>query len=413
MRIAVVGGGAAGLVAAYLLDGPHEVVVFEKEAMLGGHIRTLGRNVPAPEGLPDGAQLDAGVIELSPEFFPMVHRLFEDLEVELGELPGRTTFFRPGKPRLYPLDTALAAELGPGSRLANFGRMLPLLRQRGRFTGRHGDLAPEELRERSLGDLLESGPFGDWVALLTMYAYSIPYPQALEVPAALAVPMLRDFLHAERWTSVVGGTYRYVEALLERFGGVVHTGAPVVSLRRSETGVVLATPDRGEQAFDACVFAAPPDQLLAVLEDPTDDERRRFGAWRANHARTVVHDDRGPYERRGERYACEFDLFLLEDGRGAYNALLDRLEGLPTDDEQQFGLAFGLEDELDPARILHVQEHHTPAYTVDALRWRDEVLETNGQGRIWHVGAWLGDGLHEGAIRSANAVSEALGGRTL
>ena len=31
--------------------------------------------------------------------------------------------------------------------------------------------------------------------------------------------------------------------------------------------------------FDKVVFAAPPDQTLALLEDPTEAERRRFGAW--------------------------------------------------------------------------------------------------------------------------------------
>jgi uncharacterized protein len=44
MKVAIVGGGASGMVTAYLLDQQgHEVTVFERQASLGGHIRTLNK----------------------------------------------------------------------------------------------------------------------------------------------------------------------------------------------------------------------------------------------------------------------------------------------------------------------------------------------------------------------------------
>ncbi|MHC4393475.1 MAG: NAD(P)/FAD-dependent oxidoreductase, partial [Planctomycetota bacterium] len=160
--------------------------------------------------------------------------------------------------------------------------------------------------------------------------------------------------------------------------------------------------------FDKVVLAAPPDQVLRLLADPTGAERRRFGAWKARHVHTLVHDDTAPYERRGIDVATEFDVFDLPGGRGGYNSYLNMLCG--TTDGRQYGLAFGMDDEIAPERILHRQEHHTPAYSVEAYRWRHEVTETNGELHTYHVGAWLGDGLHEGAVTSALAVSRLLGG---
>ena len=57
-------------------------------------------------------------------------------------------------------------------------------------------------------------------------------------------------------------------------------------------------------------------------------------------------------------------------------------------------------------RILHIQQHHTPFYTVEAFQHRQEIIKTNGELNTYHVGAYLGDGLHEGAITSAIRVAQ-------
>jgi predicted NAD/FAD-binding protein len=41
MRIAIIGTGIAGMVAAYLLSDEHELVVYEAEDYVGGHTNTL------------------------------------------------------------------------------------------------------------------------------------------------------------------------------------------------------------------------------------------------------------------------------------------------------------------------------------------------------------------------------------
>ena len=49
MKVAIIGGGAAGMISAYLLDKEgHQVTVFEKQALLGGNIRTVNKNITVP-----------------------------------------------------------------------------------------------------------------------------------------------------------------------------------------------------------------------------------------------------------------------------------------------------------------------------------------------------------------------------
>jgi len=195
------------------------------------------------------------------------------------------------------------------------------------------------------------------------------------MPAGLTIPMLRAFEHAEAWVSLRGGSWDYLGRIVESL--------------------------------------APPDQTLALLEDPTEAERRRFAAWRANHIHTLVHHDRSVYSRRGLELMTEFDVIETGPGKGGYNCYLNALCGVPENEERAFGLAFGIDSWIDPVKVVLRQEHHTPDYTVESQRWHHEVSATNGENHTFHVGAWLGDGLQEGAVTSAVAVSQLLGGASI
>ena len=82
MKIAILGGGASGMVTAYLLDKQgHQVTVFERQPSLGGHIRTLNQNVQ-PNQSDCQEVLECGVIEFPSVFYNFM-QLMEELGVEL------------------------------------------------------------------------------------------------------------------------------------------------------------------------------------------------------------------------------------------------------------------------------------------------------------------------------------------
>lgn len=47
MKIAIIGGGASGMICAHLLCKKYDVTVFEKKSMLGGTIQTINLNAPS------------------------------------------------------------------------------------------------------------------------------------------------------------------------------------------------------------------------------------------------------------------------------------------------------------------------------------------------------------------------------
>jgi predicted NAD/FAD-binding protein len=84
MKIAVIGGGAAGVMTAHLLDEAHDVSLFEKQALLGGNIRTLGKNLPfaTTREKESSIFLDSGVIEFEKNHNPVFDQLLKSLNVK-------------------------------------------------------------------------------------------------------------------------------------------------------------------------------------------------------------------------------------------------------------------------------------------------------------------------------------------
>jgi uncharacterized protein len=244
-----------------------------------------------------------------------------------------------------------------------------------------------------------------------MYSYSIPFAQIDDCPAELVIPTLRDDVFVD-WVRIKGGVYSYIQKILDRFNGEVLLGVEIAAIHRTATGVSIGLATGKIQEFDRVVFATPPDMVLKLLADPHPQEIARFSAWQGNQIQTLLHTDADMYAPHQVQQGSEFDFFETDipNNNWGYNARLNQLCGIVS--PIQYSLAFNLESLISSNRILHIQQHHTPLYTVAAFRDRQEIINTNGEHNTYHVGAYLGDGLHEGAITSAILVAELIAATT-
>ncbi|MDJ0796515.1 MAG: FAD-dependent oxidoreductase [Calothrix sp. MO_167.B12] len=403
MRIAVIGGGASGMVTAYLLDkqGNH-VTVFEKQPILGGHICTLNKNIQANHSECNHL-LEGGVLEFPVNFHNFLE-LMQELEVELEPVNiGSGLFLKDGR---HFLSGGMIQKNFTGiQRLLEYLRLDTLYaRSAGLWvTTRFAQM--QDFYNQPMSEYLKRQCIRNcWLKLLTMYSYSMPFELIDNFPAELAIPALRDYIFV-KWVRIKGGVYSYIEKILERFQGQVFLNVEIAKISRADDGVNIQLLDGETQTFDKIVFATPPDQVMQLLANPTQAEIKRFSAWQGNQATTVMHTDTSMYGRYGINKFSEFDFFQTEKGWG-YNAYLNQLCGISS--PTQYSLAFNLDSLIAKDKIIHVQLHHTPLYNVEAFRYRDEIVATNGENNTYHAGAYLGDGLHEGAITSAIRVAQLL-----
>lgn len=401
MKIAIIGGGASGMVTAYLLDkNGHNVTIFEKQPILGGHIRTLNKNVQ-PNQSNCAEILEGGVLEFPLKFHNFL-TLMKDLEIELEPVNLGSALFLPDGHH-YLSSVAIQKNFIGLRRIIEYWKLNTLYASAIDLLLRIQFLQKQHLYNQPISQFLKNHCIrNDWLKLLTMYSYSMAFELIDYFPAEMGIPILRDYVFVN-WVRIKGGVYSYIEKILERFRGEIFLNVEVTDIFRKPDSVTVMLSDGVKYLFDKVVFATPPDQVIKLLSTPTKDEIKRFSRWQKNQAKTVIHTDISMYGRYGIRQSSEFDFFQTNHGWG-YNAYLNQLCGISS--SLQYGLAFNLDDFIAQDKILHIQEHHTPLYTVESFMYRNEVIITNGENNTYHTGAYLGDGLHEGAITSAIRVAE-------
>jgi predicted NAD/FAD-binding protein len=411
VRVAIVGTGVAGLTCAHLLHPEHEITVFESSARPGGHAHTID----VREGGRAHA-VDTGFIVYNERNYPIFSSLLRELGVAT----------RPSDMSFAVSDETAGIEWrgsSPASifaQPANLARpaFLRMLRDVTRF-----NRAARELLEHgadldyTLAEFLADGRwskgFHDW--------YLIPMGSAIwsADPAVFtdfpAVAFARFFFNhgllglgdRPQWRTILGGSQTYVRAILEPLGERVRLDTSVTRVQRTSGGVELAT-SRGElEPFDHVVIATHSDQALAMLDEPTDDEREILGAikYRANTA--TVHTDDALLPTRPRARAS----WNWRQGRnGAPPTLtydLSRLQGIAS--TRPICLTLNGLDAVRPEHVVETMVYEHPVYNVEAMKAQRRHAEIDGRRGVSFAGAYWGYGFHEDGARSAVEVARRLG----
>ena len=406
-KIAVIGGGVAGIVAAHLLQNDHQVTLFEQHDYLGGHTHT----VTIEEGPDAGTGVDTGFIVFNEATYPLFIAFLDQLgvasratEMSFGFHCRETGFTYAGN-NLNGVFSQRANLVSP--------RFWRFLLEIGRFCRQaEADLAGDA-DLGTLADYLARHRFQPFMAdhyLAPMAAaiWSTPAGRVTAFPARSFLRFFKnhgllDLRHRPRWRTVSGGSHSYVRAFRDRFRGAIRLDSPVQQVRRADDGVELAFADRSAERFDAVVVAAHADQALRLLADPSADESRLLGAWRYELNTTVLHTDTSVLPPVERAWACwNFRRERGDQGeRPVYVTYsMNLLQGLAT--RRHYLVTLNRPGGYDEGQVLARMDYHHPLYTDASMATQAALPSLNGVRRTWFCGSYFGYGFHEDAVRSAH-----------
>ena len=415
MRIAIVGTGVSGLVCAHLLSRRHQVTVFEADGRPGGHAHTVRIDLGD-----ESHDVDTGFLAYNDRNYPGLIRLFDRLGVatKASDMSFSVSDDLSGVEwRGTSLSTVFAQPrnaVRPG-----FLRMLADVVRFNRAARRLLDAADPPVL--SLSELVAAGgwsrQFVDWYLIpMGSSIWSADPSTFLDMPAVTFARFfdnhgLLDFGDQPAWRTVVGGSRRYVEAVLEPLGDAVRLGCPVAKVTRGADGVEIHS-EAGPERFDHVVLATHSDQALNLLSDPSLRERQVLGAIRYQANRATLHTDVSLLPSRRRAWASwNYHRLADQPSLATLTYRLRSLQGIES--EHEILVTLNRDDAIDDALVLARFDYSHPVLDTVAVAAQAGHGEINGRNRTWYCGAYWGYGFHEDGVQSALTVCRGLAGEDL
>lgn len=417
-RIAVVGGGAAGLGAAWMLAQRHDVTIYEAAEQLGGH--AFAHPFPGTDRF-----VDMGVVITLPWAYPNLYCMFQQVGVRTSAAAatlhvsfpradgaGRDSWGTDVSLRQTDLFRRIEADASRFEQLMFEVAGLPLATQTRPISAYLTQSVPGAPNSGGYGQEFITKGLCPLLSLFLVTRESL-----LDTPAWSLSMMFRfgtlSFFSPTTWRTLDGGTRDYVARLTASFPARRRLGTRVAAVLREARGVAVEERSGRRETYDQVVLATDAITARALLRPATAAEDRLLRVFRYEPAVVYLHQDARVLA--GDQPGVFFH-YRSEDPSPR-----PQLDGVMTYDMRRTaGLA-----EVTSAPVLvsvmsrpsatpfagTVTEQRVSHMIADAaaIAARLELHTIQGKDRIWFAGDYTTFASHEDAFLSGVVIGEALG----
>ena len=402
MKVAVIGSGIAGNVAAYKLRKEHDITVFESGSYVGGHTNTM-------DVYEDDRALavDTGFIVFNDRTYPNFIRLLE--EIGQKSQPSEMSFsVQADDGRVEYSGSSLNGLFAQRKNLVrpSFYRMIRDILRFNRTTLPNVDHldGTETLRNY----LLENGYSKEFIDhyLIPMAAaiWSAEPGSVLEMPVKFLVRFfanhgLLQMSDRPVWHVIKGGSREYVNKLVAGHQDRIRLNSPVQSIRRTDDYVEVHSATGGSERFDYAFVACHSDQALSLLQDASPVEREVLGAIQYQSNEAILHTDASLMPKKQCAWAA-WNYHIPRDSARhvavTYN--MNILQGLKAN--KQYLVTLNNDRHIDPGKVIRTVQYEHPVYSRESVAAQRRQSEIN-EDRTFFCGAYWRNGFHEDGVVSA------------
>lgn len=413
-KIAVIGGGIAGLGAAWSLSRRHDVTLFERGARVGGHANTVTLDL-------DGAAVpvDTGFIVYNAPNYPNLVALFDATGVKSAATDMSFGVSLDGGRLEYAGSNLRGLFAQPTNAVRR--RFWQMLRDIRRFYSSAQAYLAAGVAGLSIADLLAREAYSDAFLddhLIPMAAaiWSASRRDIERYPADAFIRFfdnhgLLNLRDRPEWRTVCGGSENYVARVLRDATLSVRTGACVAGVRRDADGVRIRDSRGHTEHFDEAVIATHADEALQLLDDPSPRERDVLQEFSYSSNIACLHEDPSLMPRRRAAWASWNylrDVAVADQGAPlCVSYWMNKLQHLDT----ARNLFVTLNPTTPPPDALThgIYHYDHPIFTAGTSAAQEQSRWLQGAAGTWFCGSYLGHGFHEDALQSGLWVAEQLG----
>ena len=412
MKIAIIGSGISGLTSAWMLNRMHDITVFEADDWIGGHTHTVNVSVNGKQHA-----IDTGFIVFNDWTYPNFIKLLGKLGVA----------FKPTEMSFSVCDPHSRTEYNGNNLNSLFAQRSNLLsptfwgmlRDILRFNKQaFADLQSQRIAaDTTLGAYLKAEGYGrrfteHYIVPMGAAIWSMSLADMLAFPLQFFVRFFKNHgllsvSNRPQWCVIEGGSSRYIEPLTASFRDRIRLKCPVTRVERDKEGVTIHSA-QGSERFDKVVFACHSDQALAMLAEPSANEREILGALPYADNDVVLHTDTRLLPSRPLAWASwNYRLGGAGDQSAAVTYAMNILQGIESD--TTFCVSLNQTSAIDPDKILARYRYAHPQYSLKGIEAQGRWQEVFGAQHTYYCGAYWANGFHEDGVVSALRVASAFG----
>jgi predicted NAD/FAD-binding protein len=402
MKVAVIGSGIAGNVAAYKLRKEHDITVFESGSYVGGHTNTM-------DVYEDDRALavDTGFIVFNDRTYPNFIRLLEEIGQE--SQPSEMSFsVQADDGRVEYSGSSLNGLFAQRKNLLrpSFYRMIRDILRFNRTTLPNVDRldGAETLRNYLLENRYSKEFIDHYLIPMAAAIWSAEPGSVLEMPVKFLVRFfanhgLLQISDRPVWHVIKGGSREYVNKLVAGHQDRIRLNSPVQSIRRTDDYVEVHSATGGSERFDYVFVACHSDQALSLLQDASPMEREVLGAIQYQSNEAILHTDASLMPRK----QCAWSAWNYHIPRDSarhvavtYN--MNILQGLKAN--KQYLVTLNNDRHIDPGKVIRTVQYEHPVYSRESVAAQRRQSEIN-EDRTFFCGAYWRNGFHEDGVVSA------------
>ena len=413
MKIAVIGSGISGLSAAHFLSEKHKVDLFEKNDHFGGHSYTVDIN---SKNSNETIALDLGFIVFNKVNYPHLVNLFEKIKVSY-EKSNMSFSVSVKNSNIEYSGSGLKGLFGNKYNIFNLN-FIKMIKEIFSFYKKADKMRKENITNQTLGEFLKSKKMSSYfinfhIIPMVSAIWSMPTNLAYEMPMLSFINFFQNhglFKIKDRpqWYTVSGRSKIYVKKILETINGEYFKNYKISNVLRNENGIKLYYGSSNEYfEYDKVVFAVHADEVLKLIKNPTENEKKILQNFQYKKNIAYLHnDDRLMPSRRNVWSSWNSILDKNDIKKNCVTYWLNNLQNLKI--KENYFLTLNPFISINNNKIIKKVEFTHPFYEMKTINAQKYLSKLQGVNNSFFCGSYFGYGFHEDGLNSGIEIANKL-----
>lgn len=405
MKIAIVGTGIAGMACGHYLQKKADIFFYEKNDYAGGHTNTISLDVDGKE-----INIDTGFMVFNHVTYPLLIKLFTELNIPSYKTD--MSFSVQYKPaNLEYSGSGLNGLFAQRKNIFNL-RHIQMLKQIGRFNDQSVmDLENSKYANYSIKEYISEKGFGEdmlqrYLIPMSAAVWSTPMDKMLDFHAQTLVRFFYNhgFLGLNtqhQWYTITNGSKTYRDIIMKPFQDKLNLNDPVVKVSRKSNKAIIQTKSGTETEYDKVIIATHGNEALAMLDEPTEDEKNLLGKFLYQKNKTVLHTDASVMPKTKRVWSSWNYRMEEKDGKLHASTIywMNSLQNIP--DKRDYFVSLNDPGNIDEKKIIKVIGYEHPLFDMHTAKAQPELPKLNEKGPVYFCGSYFRFGFHEDALFSS------------